>query len=123
MTSPVVSGPGRYSQRSDQQPIRTPTGLPYGQAQALRQIEQAEPMQATSTPTPQVVPMHAPSQLPGQPVTAGANAGPGPDASVLLQQRAQPVGSPLVQALSNASAGDPSGSLALLLAEAMKRGL
>lgn len=126
MTAPVA-GPGRYSQRTDQaqqstQPQRVPTGLPYGQAQALRQIEQAAPMQA-SPPPPQAVPIHAPSQLPGQPVTSGADAGPGPGSAVLYGQPAQPAGSPLVQALSNASAGDPSGSLALLLAEAMKRGL
>ena len=121
----AVSGPGPYSQRTDQkkQPISVPTGLPYGQNQALRQIEQAAPMQATP-PTPQVTPIHAPSQLPGQPVTSGAALGPGPDASVLTSpQRVQPAGSPRVQALSNASASDPSGSLALLLAEAMKRGL
>jgi len=124
MTMPVA-GPGKFSQRTDQarQPQRVPTGLPYGAAQALQAIEQAAPMQA-SPPLPPVTPIHAPSQLPGQPVTAGANAGPGPDASVLFNNApTQPQGSPLVQALSQASASDPSGSLALLLNEAMKRGL
>lgn len=122
-----VAGPGPFSQRTDQaqqatQPTRVPTGLPYGQNQALRAIEQAAPMQA-APPPPSVTPIHAPSELPGQPVTSGADLGPGPDSSVLYAQRATPAGSPLVQALSKASASDPSGSLALLLTEAMKRGL
>lgn len=129
MTAPPpagqVSGPGRYSQRTDQakQPQRVPTGLPYGQNQALQAIEQAAPM-SQAPALPPATPIHAPSQLPGQPVTAGANAGPGPDSSVLTTMSpAQVAGSPLVAALSKASASDPSGSLALLLNEAMKRGL
>lgn len=127
--SSPVSGPGRYSQRTDHQaqqrtqPQRVPTGLPYGQNQALRAIEQAAPMQAAPA-LPPVTPIHAPSEMPGQPVTSGANAGPGPDMSALFNNApTQPQGSPLVQALSQASASDPSGSLALLLNEAMKRGI
>lgn len=124
-----VSGPGKFSRRSDHQaqqatqPQRVPTGLPYGQNEALRAIEQAAPMQA-APPLPPVTPIHAPTEMPGQPVTAGADAGPGPGSNVLWNQApTQPQGSPLVQALSQATASDPSGSLALLLNEAMKRGL
>lgn len=119
-----VSGPGPYSQRTDKQPIRNPGGLPYGDNQALKAMEQAAPMQAAPQlpPTP-IVPIHAPTQQPAQPVTSGADRGPGPDSSVLTQRPGAVQGTPLVQALSAAAANDPSGQLAMLLTEAMKRGL
>lgn len=122
MTAPQVSGPGPYSQRTDKQPIRTPTGLPYGQAQALTQMQQAAPlMQDPSTPTP--IPIHAPSNRPSEPITAGVDRGPGPGSEVLTQRPGQIAGSPLIQALSEAAAGDPSGTLASLYVEALKRGM
>lgn len=120
-----VSGPGPFSQRTDlpKQPIRNPGGLPYGQNQALVQQQQGAPMAATpQVPSQPIVPIHAPSQRPGEPVTAGADSGPGPDSSILMQRPGQQ-GTPLVTALSNAAASDPSGTLASLLTEAMKRGL
>lgn len=119
-----VSGPGAYSQRTDmsKQPVRSPGGLPYGQNQAIAQQQQAAPMAQTNK-LPPAVPIHAPTQSPDEPITAGADRGPGPDSSVLTTRPAQAAGSPLMQALSNASAGDASGALASLLVEAMKRGL
>lgn len=119
-----VSGPGPYSQRTDKQPIRNPGGMPYGDNQAFVQQQQGAPMQASPglPPTP-IVPIHAPSQQPAQPVTSGADRGAGPNSSVLTQRPFAAQGTPLVQALSAASAADPSGQLAMLLAEAMKRGL
>lgn len=124
MTLPV-SGPGPYSQRTDQQPVREVTGLPYGEGQALVAQQQAAPMAQTNTaPPPEAIPFGAPSSRPGQPVTAGANAGAGPDSSVLAQRPyGAPAGSKLVQALSRASASDASGTLASLLNVAMSRGL
>lgn len=120
-----VSGPGPYSQRTDQQPIREVTGLPYGEGQAIVAQQQAAPMsQSNGTPPPEAVPFNAPSARPGQPVTAGANAGAGPDSSVLANRPfGQPAGSKLVQALQRASASDASGTLASLLNVAMSRGL
>jgi hypothetical protein len=119
-----VSGPGPYSKRTDKQPIRNPGGLPYGDNQALEAIQQAAPMQAAPpVPAAPIVPIHAPSQQPAQPVTSGADRGLGPDSSVLMQRPGAIQGTPLVQALSAASASDPSGQLAMLLTEAMKRGL
>jgi hypothetical protein len=124
MTLPV-SGPGPYSQRTDKQPIREPGGLPYGDNKALREQQQAAPMaQSNAAPPPTPIPMNAPSARPGQPVTAGADAGAGPDSSVLAQRPyGAPVGSPIIQALQRASGSDASGTLASLLVEAMKRGL
>lgn len=120
----AVSGPGAYSQRTDmaKQPVRSPGGLPYGQNQAITQQQQAAPLAQTSN-GPAPIPIHAPTQAPAEPVTAGADRGPGPDSSILTARPAQVAGSPLMQALSNASAGDASGALASLLVEAMKRGL
>ena len=52
---PSVSGPGRLARRTDlspvEQPIRTPTGMPYGEAGALEQQQRAAPMQAAGAPT------------------------------------------------------------------------
>ena len=120
-----VSGPGPFSQRTDQQPIREPGGLPYGANAELRQQQQAAPMSQTNdTPAPEVIPFNAPTQRPGQPVTAGAAAGPGPGPEVLSQRPVgAPAGSTLIQALTRASASDTSGTLASLLQLAMTRGL
>ena len=120
-----VSGPGPYSQRTDKQPVREPGGLPYGDNKALREQQQAAPMaQAPATPTPQAIPIHAPSDRPSQPVTAGAALGAGPGTEVLTQRpTGAPAGSTLIQALQRASASDMTGTLAQLYVEAMKRGL
>lgn len=82
-----VSGPGALSQRTDGGPADTQaakyvSGLPYGEGQELMNIQQSAPMAAMSAPAP-VIPLKAPSQRPEEPVTAGANAGPGPDMSSL----------------------------------------
>jgi hypothetical protein len=115
-----VSGPGPYSKRTDRQPVREPGGLPYGDNQALRQQQQAAPM-AQAAPAP-ATPFDAPTANPGQPVTSGANAGPGPDQSV-LGRRPNAYPTNLTEALANAAASDPSGIIAALLLEAQKRGM
>ena len=116
-----VSGPGPYSKRTDKQPVREPGGLPYGDNQALRQQQQAAPM-AQAPALPSATPFDAPTARPDQPVTAGANAGPGPDQSV-LGQRPHSYPTSLTEALANAAANDPSGIIARLLLEAQTRGL
>lgn len=97
-----VSGPGALSQRTDggpgKQPIRTPTGMPYGEGGALAQLQKGAPLAASpggntpvsppggagpAGPPPNVTPFGAPSQQPGTPVTAGAAAGPGPGPEAL----------------------------------------
>lgn len=125
MSSPVVSGPGAYSQRTDRQPVRDPGGLPYGDNQALHEIQQAAPLaQTNTTPPPSAVPIHAPTARPGQPVTAGADAGLGPGSDILTRRAGgTTAGSSLVEALQNASASDATGTIASLLMEAMKRGI
>lgn len=89
-----VSGPGSLSQRTDKpQPAMQLSNPKYGEQQDFQQIQQGAPMQAPPgppTPGPGAggniqlpTPISAPSTMPNQPVTAGANAGPGPDSSVL----------------------------------------
>lgn len=93
-----VSGPGALSRRTDGQPIRQPTGLPYGEGQAIADLQRAAPLAASpggDTPVapsgggsglggaPNLTPFGAPTEQPGTPVTAGAAAGPGPGLEAL----------------------------------------
>ena len=112
-TSPApVSGPGALAQRTDggpasKQAIKYISGLPYGQGQEMVNIQSSAPMEA-STPTPSpvpasviagagqqpqqqaapaqplpIVPLNAPTQRPNEPVTSGADLGPGPTSASL----------------------------------------
>ena len=101
-TSPApVSGPGSLSQRTDGGPADTQaakyiTGLPYGQGQEMMAVQGSAPL-AASAPSPSpvpasqmgngtqtvsepmpIVPLNAPTQRPGEPVTSGVDAGMGP---------------------------------------------
>lgn len=102
-TNPApVSGPGKLSKRTDggpggpqpKQPIRPVTGMPYGEGEEMRAIQGGAPMAAAPEmggggPAVQpadlsgVMPLDAPSGRPDEPVTAGANAGPGPGLDAL----------------------------------------
>ncbi|MBM4407746.1 MAG: hypothetical protein FJ038_03895 [Chloroflexi bacterium] len=84
-------GPGNHKQ-----PVRVPTGQPYGQAQALEQSQQAAPLPQAPPPppgryiegtrTPQAAVAYRPPNLglngpttrPDEPITAGVPVGPGP---------------------------------------------
>lgn len=117
-----VSGPGALSQRSDQ-PIRPVTGLPYGDGQALTQQQAAAPMAATP-PTPPAVPIHAPTERPNEPVTAGAALGAGPGLEALNPAAVgMPAGGAVSQALARVAASDSSGVFAQLLTIAQSKGL
>lgn len=68
------------------QPVRVPTGLKYGQRKQLEDAQKALPL-PDNTPQPatggQEAPVQrpdvfAPSERPGEPITAGAAAGAGP---------------------------------------------
>jgi hypothetical protein len=92
-----VSGPGALSKRTDggpgKQPIRTPSGGAYGERQALEQLQQAAPVSAspggdvgapqTADLTADLVGFDAPTQMPDEPVTAGAPTGAGPGLEAL----------------------------------------
>lgn len=99
-----VSGPGPLSQRTDggpggKQPVRTPTGMGYGEAGALAEAQRAAPLpqspggaEGADVPTPDLAELLGfgeATQEPGTPVTAGADggAGPGLEALGLTPQR------------------------------------
>ena len=102
----MQSGPGSLSKRTDggpasKQAVRYASGMPYGEGQDFQDLqsqaamEKAPPVRplspgsirsAAQQPQPgqsNVVPLNSPSQMPDQPVTHGADAGPGPDLASL----------------------------------------
>lgn len=78
-----VSGPGALSQRTDGGPATQPQmiadGGPYGSRQEMAGIQGGAPMQGGggAPPPPPPVPLGAETQNPDEPVTAGADGGPG----------------------------------------------
>lgn len=91
----AVSGPGALSQRTDgRQPMRDLPDAAYGEQATFRQDQQGAPMAQAAgaaqggppvapADLSNVTPLHAPTERPGEPVTAGADAGAGPGAAVL----------------------------------------
>ena len=88
-----VSGPGALSRRTDGQPARYASGMPYGDGQDFYDVQTSAPMAKTdnaaagvrrsreSRPSmveEQVTPLFSPTQRPNEPVTSGAALGPGP---------------------------------------------
>jgi hypothetical protein len=68
------------------QPIRNVTGMPYGEAQAFVDQQQAAPLaQEMPMPEPRQMPtaLSADTEFPDEPVTAGAGAGDGPGPEAL----------------------------------------
>lgn len=86
-----VSGPGKFSRRTDGQPIMDAPGGDYGDRQDLHQLQQGAPLASSggASQAPAgidlsgVVPLSAPSAQPDVPVTAGADAGAGPGMDAL----------------------------------------
>lgn len=82
-------GPGgAYANRTDlTQPVSVPTGLPYGERQALEEAQQQTPLPqqagmdqilAAAQGHPfQPVPLNAPTERPYEPITHGLPIGPG----------------------------------------------
>lgn len=90
-----VSGPGALSKRTDGQPVRDVTGLPYGEGADYRDIQSSAPMAKAAPANPMSLsaggaapiamptPLSAPTSMPDQPLTAGAPFGAGPGTEVL----------------------------------------
>lgn len=78
-----VSGPGALSRRTDgsahQQPMIAP-GNGYGERKDMEQIQTGAPLQGGggAPPPSALTPLDAPTARPEEPITAGADAGPGP---------------------------------------------
>lgn len=98
-----VSGPGALSARTDGGPTTQPpmvaSGGAYGERQAMESIQSGAAMQggggaAAPAPGPSaadMIPFGAPTQNPGEPVTAGAAVGPGvgPEAAGITDDSTQ----------------------------------
>lgn len=140
-----VSGPGKYSKRTDGGPSQVMSAAPgqaYGDAKAQMDAQRTAPMGGTSPlPKPAApqggdaapsmqpfsgVPLNAPTQRPGEPVTHGVDIGPGGGSDVLNlpSQPSGPQGTGQMSALlSRLSATDLTGALAPLLQAAQARGV
>lgn len=91
MATPV-SGPGRFSQRTDRQAIQNLPNPDYGEGKAYKQLQQDAPMAQTpglpspgdfdlgaliGNPADRVIPLTEGSRMPTTPITDGAAIGPG----------------------------------------------
>lgn len=98
-----ASGPGRLSRRTDGQPLAQLPDAAYGEQMTYQAAQKAGPRAATpgaeaapagAAPTSldwsRVTPLNAPSQFPGEPVTAGADAGLGPGSEMIRRQGQDP---------------------------------
>ena len=109
-------------------------GLPYGEGQALMETQQSAPLAAapsieqsgmpsglaSAAASQPVIPLNAPSQRPDEPVTFGANAGPGPGIEALgLTQQGQST----AQVLQKLLPYDETGEIAALYEQALLRGI
>lgn len=138
-TNPAaVSGPGALSKRTDgKQPIMDIPSSSYGDGVQTQAIQAGAPMAAVGMPSapsaaPSGPPAAAPvmptpltagSVLPDQPVTHGADSGPGPDSSSL--NLGNPVQTQHSSALSliQAAAQSPTASPAIqYLAQTLSQG-
>lgn len=136
-----ASGPGRLSKRTDGGPgqkLQAPTGMPYGDHQALLAQERTAPMsQSNSIPPsavpaapagpggtpPQLTPLDAPSARPGEPITHGVDIGDGGGPEVLNSNMAPtPTQGRMTQMLADLASRDRSGALANLYQSALAAG-
>lgn len=115
-----ISATGGRGQ-SGTQPARYISGLGYGEGQATMQQQQSAPMAATpatgglpqtgsmESMLPAITPLNAPTERPDEPVTAGADFGPGPDSSALnLPSMATPQAESPIQIIQALYMQDPT---------------
>lgn len=128
-----VNGRGGNGQ-SGTQAAKYVSGLPYGEGQELMNIQQSAPLAAapsieqpkapsglaSAAASQPVIPLTAPSQRLDEPVTFGANAGPGPGMEVL---GVMPQGQTTAQVLLKLLPYDETGEVAALYEQALLRGI
>lgn len=75
-----VSGPGKFSQRTDRQGVQALPNAGYGESKDFEQIQQGAPMERQKTPS--VTPLSAPTARPNEAIGSGSriSGGPGPEA-------------------------------------------
>jgi hypothetical protein len=121
-----VSGIGSMSERTDlnvsKQPARYISGLPQGQGQATYDQQTAAPMAGTpeifNSP---ITSLTAPTNRPNEPITAGADIGPGPGSDILnLPENTEPT---ILTTLGKIAQNDPTGDTELFLMMFQNRGI
>jgi len=135
-----VSGPGSLSQRTDggpQQVQADVSGMPYGENQELEEMQSAAPMSASGQATARatrrggagratqraaqrMVPLMSPTQRPDEPVTAGADFGPGPGRSPAMRMQQQP---PISSLFGRLASNDPTGDSMAMMSFLQRLGL
>ena len=125
-----VSGPGALSKRTDggategmTQPAQYISGLGYGKGKETYDMQTAAPMQGNdipAMPTPQAVPLSAPTMRPNEPGTAGIDRGPGPGSEAIRLPNMQVSPSHTVKTIAQ---NDPTGEAELLYRALIVRGL
>lgn len=138
-----VSGPGKYSKRTDGGPAQVMSAAPgqaYGAEKQQMNDQRVAPMgaqtpmppaaqaaapQGPSSPPYQGGAFNAPSARPGEPVTAGAATGPGPGPEALSIPQGPGAGAgtgQMTQLLQRLSATDTTGILGQLMQSAQAHG-
>jgi len=124
-----ASGPGKYAVRSDKLTMGS-TG--YGEGVETQALKSGAPLGTTPDVKGQapskfredlmqssVTPLNAPTQRPGEPITAGIDMGPGPGSSVLMMQKNTVK---LSDSLAAMLPYDTTGEIAVLYQEALSQG-
>ena len=76
-----VSGPGKYSVRTDKLQLGSTS---YGEGKETQEIKSGAPLAKTADTRPSVTPLYAPTERPDEPVTAGIDQGAGPGSNALM---------------------------------------
>ena len=122
-------GPGMYSTRTDNLQMGSTS---YGEGVETQAIKSGAPLSKTPDTRPAragdvreaatqapVTELFAPSERPGEPITAGADIGDGPGSNALMMQKAITRNSDI---LAKMLPFDTDGSIAILYQQAVARG-
>jgi hypothetical protein len=125
-----ASGPGKYAVRSDK---LTMGSTSYGEGVETQALKQGAPLAQSVDARPArggdvrqaamqqpLTSLFAPTQRPGEPITAGIASGPGPGPEILAMKSNQ---ESLSQILSQMLPYDTNGEITALYEQALSRGL
>ena len=79
-----VSGPGKYAVRTDKLELGSTS---YGEGVETQAIKSGAPLAKTADTRPAVTSLYAPTERPGEPVTAGIDPGDGAGSSALMMNQ------------------------------------
>jgi hypothetical protein len=131
MMNPLAgpAGPGKFSTRTDKLELGSTA---YGEGVETQAIKSGAPLSKTADTRPAragdvreaaaqapITELYAPSERPGEPVTAGIDMGDGPGSNALMMQKAINKNSDI---LAKMLPFDTDGSIAILYQQAVARG-